>query len=176
MKQYTEEHIRHILENARNEIELARKHHKSIPRFSSKYATVADYLKGETASGRFNANSSTGRRILKAAQEHPTFYDLNDARGHGMPTGKIFNFFDEKGLVEEGIRLKNRQEETKWASYLNAQKKYLKTGDDTDLKKFLGKSFVDFQGNKHEFITGKELLSRLEKVGELPSGNEIYKH
>jgi len=176
MRQYTEEHIRQILDDARSEIELSRKHHKSIPRFSSKYATIADYLEGEAASGRFNANSSTGRRILKAAQEHPTFYDINDVRGHGKPTGKAFNFFDEKGLVEEGIRLKNRQEESKWASYLNAQKKYLKTGDDADLKKFTGKSFVDSQGNKHGFVTDKEFLTRLEKVGELPSGNDIYKH
>jgi hypothetical protein len=176
MKQYTDEHIRQILENARNEIELSRKHHKPIPRFSVKYATIADYLRGETASGRFNANSSTGRRILKAAQEHPTFYDINDARGHGKPTGKVFNFFDEGGEVQEGIRFKNRQEESKWASYLNAQKNYLKTGDDADLKKFAGKSFADSQGNKHEFVTAKELLTRLEKVGELPSGNDIYKH
>jgi len=176
MKQYTEEHLRQILESARNEIQLASKHHKSVPRFSAKYATIAHYLQGETASGKFNPNSSTGRRILKAAQEHPTFYDINDARGHGKPTGKVFNFFDDKGLAKEGIRFKNRQEESKWASYLNAQKKYLKTGDDTDLKKFAGKSFVDTQGNKHEFLTAKELLTRLEKFGELPSGNDIYKH
>lgn len=176
MRNYTEEHVRQVLENARQEVDLAKKHNKSIPRFSAKYATVADYLEGETASGRFNPNSSTGRRILKAAQEHPTFYDINDARGHGKPTGKVFNFFDDKGFVEEGLRFKNRQEESKWATYLNAQKKYLQTGDDTELQKFAGKTLVDALGNKHQLITDTEILNRLERFGELPSGNDIYKH
>ena len=109
MKQYTEEHVRQILQSAKSEVHLAKKHNKTIPRFSAKYATVADYLESETTSGKFDPNSSTGRRILKAVQEHPTFYDINDARGHGKPTGKVFNYFDEKGIAVNGIMFKNRR-------------------------------------------------------------------
>lgn len=158
---------------AQSEIEKARREGKTIPRFSKKYETIYDYLKGETETGRFNPKSSTGKRIMRAALEHPAFYDLNDVRGHGKPTGKAWRIFDDRGEIEGGIMLKNRNEESKYGSYLNAVKKAL-DGDDIDLKKFKGKSFTDIDGKKHKFITDSEQLNTLDKFGVLPSGEDIY--
>jgi len=173
MKQYTEEHVRQIVQSARNEIDLARKHHKSIPRFSAKYETVAAYLESETASGRFKPNSSTGRRIMKAVQENPK-YDLATIRGHGKPSGATWTVFDEDGKLPNRISLKNRVEDSKYSRYSNAVGKYRDTGDYTELEKFVGKYYVDNQGVKHKFVTDVELITKLAKVGELPSRNDLY--
>lgn len=107
--------------------------------------------------------------------EHPQ-WDLADARGHSKPTGKSFEYFDEEGLVPGGIQLKSRKEESKYASYLNAMKKYLDTGDDTDLMKYKNKSFVDQEGKKVQFITDKDTLDDLATFHELPHGDDIYIH
>ena len=103
-------------------------------------------------------------------------WDLADARGHSKPTGKRFEFFDEDGAVPGGVRLKSRKEESKYAGYLNALKKYLDSGDDTDLMKFKNKSFLDKEGNKVTFITDKDVIDDLAIFSQLPHGDDIYIH
>ncbi|MEM3442263.1 MAG: hypothetical protein QXM86_00170 [Candidatus Bathyarchaeia archaeon] len=143
---------------------------KQIPRFSKKYETVVDYMQSKEFQ---SSKPEYQRRIIKQALEHPA-WTLEEARGHGKPTGNTFKFFDESGNIAGGIQFKNRREESKYASYLNAQKLFLQTGDDSELKKYKKVYFVDKDGNKHKAITEKNLLRRLEEFGELPSGEDIY--
>jgi len=111
--------------------------------------------------------------MIKNALEHPQ-WTLADWRGHGKSTGKSIQFFDKDGKYTEGIQFKNRREESKWSTYLNAVQKYLNTGDDSKLKKFKNVSFVDIDGHRHEAVINKETLNRLAIFNELPSGEDIY--
>lgn len=147
--------------------------HRDIPRFSKAYRYSWEYLENEMKKGKFNPESSYGKRMLRNAMEHPN-WTLEDWRGHGKPTGKTFQYFDELGELPEGIQFKNRQEESKYATYLNAVQKYQKTGDDSELKKFKGKAVVGKDGSKHKLVTESETLNRLAHFSQLPSGEDIY--
>ena len=147
--------------------------HREIPSFSNKYRYSYEYIDHQIKSGKFNHNSSYGKRMIKNALEHP-HWTLDDWRGHGKPTGKTFQFFDEQGKFTEGLQFKNRQEEYRYASYLNAVKNYLETGDDKELKKFKGKSVMDVNGVKHKLVSDKEKLNTLARFSELPTGEDIY--
>ncbi|MDA8336466.1 MAG: hypothetical protein M0Z41_16010 [Peptococcaceae bacterium] len=168
--------VTNVINESARKIFLKIREGKDIPRFSKKYETVVDYLRGETAAGRFDPNSSTGRRIMRAADEHPTFFTLDDARGHGKPTGKTFQFSDESGLIGGGVQFKNRSEESRYAKYLNAERKYLATGNDSELKKWTGKTFILKDGSKVTALTDTEVLQKLSKIDELPKGNDPYIH
>lgn len=159
----------------KTKIRSLEKEHREVPRFSKEYKYSYQYIESQVKSGKLNPESSYGKRMMKNALEHP-HWTLDDWRGHGKPTGKTFQFSDEKGRLTEGIQFKNRREENKYAKYLNAQKKYLATGDDSELKKFKGKTVIDKDGKKHKLITDKETLNTLEKFGQLPSGENIYIH
>jgi len=144
---------------------------KEIPRVTKEYRYMTDYL----SKPDFNPASSLGRRVVRAIEQGHATWDLKTIRGHGLSTGKVFQGFDEKGLIQEGIQLKNRVEESRYGQYINALKKAIH-GDPSEIKKFTGKTYVDSEGNRHEFITDEETLYRLHKVGELPNSNDIYKH
>ena len=164
--------VKAAITNASQVLERRSREGKEIPRFSSKYETIVDYLQSQEFK---DSKAAFQGRIIKQAMEHPQ-WDLADARGHSKSTGKAFQYFDEDGSVPGGIQLKSRKEESKYASYLNAMKKYLDSGDDTDLKKFSNKSFVDKDGNKIQFITDKDTLDNLATFYELPHGDDIYIH
>lgn len=164
--------VQTAITNASQVLEHRLKEGKEIPRFSGKHETIVDYLK----SWEFqNSKAAFQRRVIKQAMEHPQ-WDLADARGHSKATGKSFEYFDEDGAVPGGIQLKSRKEESKYASYLNALKKYLNTGDDTDLMKFKNKSFVDKDGKKVQPVTDKEVIDDLAIFGQIFSGDDIYIH
>lgn len=164
-----------IPELMKTKIREKEREHKEIPRFSKEYRYSYEYIENQIKSGKLNPESSYGKRMKKNALEHP-HWTLDDWRGHGKPTGKRIDFFDDKGRLIGGMQFKNRWEESKYTSYLNAQKKYLATGDDSGLKKFKGKAVIDKEGKKHKLITDKETLNTLEKFGQLPSGEDIYIH
>lgn len=149
------------------------KEHREIPRFSKDYRYSYEYVENQLKKGKLNPENSYGKRMIRNALEHP-HWTLDDWRGHGKPTGKSFRFFDEQGNFVEGIQFKNRQEESKYSHYLNAIGKYLSTGDDSELKKFKGKSVIDKNGTKHRLVTKTEKVNKLARFGELPSGEDIY--
>lgn len=148
---------------------------QEIPRFNKDFATSADYIEHQIKTGKLNLDTSYGKRMIRNATEHPN-WTLADWRGHGKPTGKTFEYFDQQGRITEGIQFKNRQEEGRYASYLNAVKKFQETGDDSDLQKFKGKTVKDINGKKHTLVADKNILGRLIEFDELPSGNDIYLH
>lgn len=147
--------------------------HREVPRFSKEYRHSWEYIEGQINKGKLNPDTSYGKRMIRNALEHP-HWTLEDWRGHGKPTGKVFQYFDEQGKFSEGIQFKNRQEESKYASYLNAVKKYLDNGDDTELKRFKGKSIINKDGQKQKLVTKTESINRLIRFSELPSGEDIY--
>lgn len=160
------------IQNASHVLERRIREGKEIPRFSSKYSTIVKYLESKEFK---ESKEAFQRRVLKQAMEHPQ-WDLADARGHSKPTGKRFEYFDEDGSVPGGIQLKSRKEESKYATYLNALKKYQNTGDFSELAKFNNKTFVDKQGKKITFITDKDVIDDLAIFSQLPHGDDIYIH
>ena len=154
-------------------IENLERQHREIPQFSKEYRYSWEYIEGQINKGKFNPNSSYGKRMIRNALEHP-HWTLEDWRGHGKPTEKVFQYFDDQGKFSEGIQFKNRQEEGKYASYLNAVKNYLDSGEESDLKKFKGKTVIDKDGQKQKLVTNKETLNNLARFSELPSGEDIY--
>jgi hypothetical protein len=153
--------------------EMSKNH--EIPRFSKDFTTSADYIERQIKAGKLNPDTNYGKRMIRNAVEHPNWI-LEDWRGHGKPTGKTIDFFDARGRFPEGIQFKNRQEESRYTSYINAIQKFQNTGDDSDLKKFKGKTVKDVDGKKHILVTDKNILGRLIEFDELPSGNDIYLH
>lgn len=164
--------VKVAISNASQVLEHRSREGKEIPRFSNKHETIVDYLQSKEFK---DSKVAFQGRVLKQAMEHPQ-WDLADARGHSKQTGRRFEYFDEDGSVPGGIQLKSRKEESKYASYLNAMKKYLDTGDDTELMKFRNKSFVDNEGKKVQFLTDKDTLDNLATFNELPHGDDIYIH
>lgn len=148
---------------------------REIPRFNKDFRYAHEYIEHQIKAGKLNHETTYGRRMIKNAKEHP-HWTLADWRGHGKPPGNTLEFFDQQGRVPEGIQFKSRQEESRYASYLNAVKKYQDTGNDSDLKKFKGKTVKDVDGKKHTLVTDKNILGRLIEFDELPSGNDIYLH
>jgi hypothetical protein len=148
---------------------------QEIPRFNREFRYAHEYIEHQIKAGKLNPDTSYGRRMIRNATEHP-HWTLADWRGHSRPTGKTFEHFDQQGRVPEGIQFKSRQEESRYASYLNAVKKFQETGDDSSLQKFKGKTVKDVDGKKHTLVTDKNILGRLIEFDELPSGNDIYLH
>lgn len=165
-------HLPEMMQAAIRQIESKK---QEIPRFSKEFRYAHEYIEHQIKTGKLNPNTSYGRRMIRNAMEHP-HWTLADWRGHGKPTGKTFEYFDQQGRFPYGIQLKNRQEESRYASYLNAVKKFQDTGDDSDLKKFKGKTVKDINGKKHTLVTDKNILGRLIEFDQLPSGNDIYLH
>jgi hypothetical protein len=166
------EHLPDIMRAALNNV-LSKK--QEIPKFSKDFTTSIDYIEHQIKSGKLNPDTSYGRRMIRNATEHP-HWTLKDYRGHGDPTGETFEYFDGQGRISEGIQFKNRQEESRYASYLNAVKRFQDTGDDSGLKKFKGKTVRDIDGKKHTLVTDTNTLGRLIEFDEMPSGNDIYLH
>jgi hypothetical protein len=148
---------------------------REIPRFNKDFRYAHEYINNQIKVGKLNTDTSYGRRIIKHATEHP-HWTLADWRGHGKPTGNTYDFFDEQGRIVGGMQFKNRQEESRYASYVNAIQKFQDTGNDSDLMKFKGKTVKDVDGKKHTLVTDKNILGRLIEFDELPSGNDIYLH
>jgi len=163
--------LQHLPDMMQAAIRLVESKQREIPRFSKEFHYAHEYIEHQIKAGKLNPETTYGRRMI----EHP-HWTLADWRGHGKPTGKTFEYFDQQGSVNEGLQFKNRQEESRYASYLNAVKKYQETGDDSDLMKFKGKTVKDVDGKKHTLVTDKNILGRLIEFDQLPSGNDIYLH
>jgi hypothetical protein len=148
---------------------------REIPRFNKDFRYAHEYIENQIKAGKLNPDTSYGKRMIRNATEHP-HWTLADWRGHGKPTGTTFDHFDQQGRDPEGIQFKSRQDESRYASYLNAVKKYQETGNDSDLKKFKGKTVKGVDGKQHTLITDTNTLGRLIEFDELPSGNDIYLH
>jgi|GEM_PF-1182650 hypothetical protein len=162
--------VQEAIAKAQEQYERAWSNKKSTSRFSIKYATSFEYLEQESAKGRFNPQSSTGKRILRDIREGHATFDLASMRGHGRPW-TVKGLFDEQGKLSE-VELKNRRQASLWGDYYNALQKFRK-GDTNALKPFVGKSYVDADSKKHEFPTDFDTLYRLDKAGEIPHGDEI---
>ncbi len=165
-RKYSQADVEQYKLEAQRQIDHRLGQKKSIDRFGTRYRTILDSM---NRSG-FDANSSTGKRVMRAIEQGHADWDLNTIRGHGKPV-HVKGIFDEKGKIE-AIDLKNKLEVSKWGKYENALKKARK-GDTDALKPFVGKSYVLADGTKKEFITDFETLYRLDKAEQLPSGDEI---
>jgi hypothetical protein len=82
------------------------------------------------------------------------------------------HFFTEEGAAI--IICKSSKDASRYASYLNAVKDYLATGNDKSLNTFRNKYVTDYAGRKYKLITNKKLLIRLYEAGELPQEESIY--
>jgi hypothetical protein len=76
---------------------------------------------------------------------------------------------------EVSITVNDSRTASKIGRYHNAVKKYLETGDDTELKKYEGKTIKDAQGNNHTFETDPEVIDEISEGIEEPEFYDIYK-
>jgi hypothetical protein len=65
------------------------------------------------------------------------------------------------------VAVRNSRQATQLAEYWNAVHRYLKTGDESRLKKFLGKSIKDANGAQILLPTDRAVLNRLGSAGVL---------
>jgi hypothetical protein len=168
--------VQEAIKESKTQYETAESRGKIIDRFSKKYETSYDYLIAESKSGRFNPQSSTGRRILRDIRQGHALFDMNSMRGHGSVWVVENAVVTEKGTLAT-TSLKNRRQASKVAEYDSALAKYRKTASETEQKKimkpFEGKSWIDAEGRRHKFVTDHETLYQLDKAGLLPRGDEI---
>jgi hypothetical protein len=72
------------------------------------------------------------------------------------------------------IVTRNSRDRSKIGKYLSAVGKALKTGDDSELRKFRKMVIVDADGNSHHFETDLDALYEIEEAQEEPELFEIY--
>jgi hypothetical protein len=83
------------------------------------------------------------------------------------PTDRLYRqmrFLDSRGLTT--VSVKSSKTATEIAEYMNAVERYYNTGDQTDLRKFRGRTITDAKGRSHRFITNTETLDRFAGAGE----------
>lgn len=73
------------------------------------------------------------------------------------------------------IEIKDSRTASKIGRYHNAVKKYLETGDDSELKKFEGMKIKDAQGNTHTLETDTKAIDEIAEGIEEPEFYDIYK-
>jgi uncharacterized protein YaaR (DUF327 family) len=73
------------------------------------------------------------------------------------------------------IEINDSRTASKIGRYHNAVKKYLETGDSTELKKFEGMKIKDAQGNTHTFETDTKAINEIAEGIEEPEFYDIYK-
>jgi len=82
-------------------------------------------------------------------------------------------FYDQdQGYIS--IVTRNSQDRSKIGKYLSAVSKALKTGNDSELKKFRKMVIVDAHGQSHHFETDLDALYEIEEAQEEPEFLEIY--
>jgi len=82
-------------------------------------------------------------------------------------------FYDrDEGYIT--IVTRNFKDRSKIGKYLSAVNKAVKTGDDSELRKFRNMVIVDAQGNPHHFETDLDSLYGIEEAQEEPEFFEIY--
>lgn len=80
------------------------------------------------------------------------------------------NFFSDKGHLS--VRVTNSRDATRVARHSNAVRKYVLYGDDSDLKRFDGKT-LRASGKTYAFATDKAAINRLARAGAV-SFMDIY--
>lgn len=81
-------------------------------------------------------------------------------------------FLDEHGQIE--VEVRDSRTATRVAQWWSAVDFYLKSGDESVLRPFRGRSFSS-HGVRFEFITDTELLERAALVGQV-TFEDIYAH
>ncbi len=83
---------------------------------------------------------------------------------------RSLNFPTETGII--GLDVRDSRSAKRISAYWNAVQRYLETGDDSQLRRFRGKS-VRVNKLAHAFITDTATLDRLADAGEL-SFDDLY--
>lgn len=83
---------------------------------------------------------------------------------------RSLNFPTETGII--GLDVRDSRSAKRISAYWNAVQRYLETGDDSQLRRFRGKS-VRVNKQAHAFITDTATLDRLADAGEL-SFDDLY--
>jgi hypothetical protein len=73
-------------------------------------------------------------------------------------------FLDSRGLAT--VTVNSSKTATEIAEYMNAVERYYNTGDQTELRKFRGRTITDASGGSHRFITNTDTLDRFAGAGE----------
>ncbi len=95
-------------------------------------------------------------------------------RWHPKPTDRLYRelrFLDDRGALP--VEPANSQEAAKLARYWNAVDRYLKTGDDRQLRRFERMRLRTRHKTSLRFLTDRRQLARLGYAGEL-SFEDLY--
>lgn len=122
--------------------------------------------------GEIKAKESYARRIIGAVERYGPNISLKEARGHGSYEKQMV-YFDPKTLTERLITPKNFKQASLLGKYHNAVKKFLLTGDASELAKFKGKKLLTKDGNKLPFVTNPEVIKKAARFGQIPA-EDIY--
>lgn len=83
------------------------------------------------------------------------------------PSDRLYRqmrFLDSRGLTT--VTVNSSRTATEIAEYMNAVERYYNTGDQTDLRKFRGRTVTDAAARSHRFITNTHTLDRFAGAGE----------
>lgn len=115
------------------------------------------------AAKEFNINPKTAVRLAGSALRKKS-NGRYVARKSDRLT-RVLTKLTTKGTEE--IVVRDSRTATTLAEYWEAVRKYLQTGDKTDLRKFRGKTITDSDGKKARLITKTAELDRLGSAGVL---------
>jgi hypothetical protein len=72
------------------------------------------------------------------------------------------------------ITVRGSEQASLISDYWRALGRFVEFGDDSELRKFAGRSVVDVNGRRHPFITDRETLRPLVRSGQVSGFNSIY--
>ena len=84
---------------------------------------------------------------------------------------RTLNFLTSRGTIP--VTVYDSRTATDIAEYMNAVRKYVRTGDTSGLERFKDKSFVA-DGRVHRFVTDPEVLDKLADAGSLSGIETLY--
>jgi hypothetical protein len=98
-----------------------------------------------------------------------------DGKYHARPTDKISrNMTIYSQGKQTAITVADSTTASTIGQYFNAVRKYLNTGDNSDLKKFKNVTIVDSDGNKYRLETDVKKIRAIEAAKEEPEFFQIY--
>lgn len=136
-----------------------------------------DVLSDVRRNGKSLSKSCLDKGIsMKTVMEHTNAFKK---KGNHW-TAKTYDKIPRSMLINENgkqtsITVNDSRTASLIGRYHNSVKRYLETGDDTELKKYEGKKVKDINGGLHAFETDTEALDMIAEGIEEPEFYDIYK-